>query len=266
MGQTTKLAMLIDPEVLANYVDVKLIDNIVFAPLAEVDTTLVGAPGDTIKFPSYSYIGVADDLTEGSAISTVSLHASTVSVKIKEAGKGVEITDTAILSAYGNPVDEIGSQLVKSIADKVDTDWLATLASIDSTMTKAVSNVMDISDALELYGEDLDGQKALVIPPALYTTIRNTKDWAPASEFAANALVRGAVGQIFGCDIIISNRLRTSGNGFIVKPGATRIVLKRDTLLEGDRDILRRVNVYTATKHYVTYLYNASKAIKLTTK
>ena len=258
MGQTTKLAMLIDPEVLANYVDVKLIDNIVFAPLATVDTTLVGAPGDTIKFPSYSYIGMADDLNEASAISTVS-------VKIKEAGKGVEITDTAILSAYGNPVDEIGMQLVKSIADKVDNDWLTTLASIASARTKAVSTVMDISDALEFYGEDIDGQKALVIPPALYTAIRNTKDWAPASEFAAGALVKGSVGRIFGCDIMVSNRLRTSGNGFIVKPGATRMILKRDTLVEGDRDILRRVNVYTATKHFVTYLYNAAGAIKLTT-
>ena len=265
MGETTLRSYLIDPEVLANYVDVKLINNIVFAPLATVDTTLVGAPGSTIKFPSYAYIGTADDLTEASAISTVSLHASTVSVQIKEAGKGVEITDTAILAAYGNPVDEIGTQLVKSIADKVDTDWLTTLSAIDSTMTKAVSTVMDISDALELFGEDIDGQKALVVPPSLYTMIRNTKDWAPASEFAANALVRGSVGQIFGCDIILSNRLRTSGNAFIVKPGSTRIVLKRDTLLEADRDILRRVNVYTATKHYVTYLYNAAGAIKLTT-
>ena len=125
---------------------------------------------------------------------------------------------------------------------------------------------MDISDALEYFGEDIDGQKALVIPPALYTSIRNTKDWAPASEFAANALVRGSVGRIFGCDIMVSNRLRTSGNGFIVKPGATRMILKRNTLLEADRDILRRVNVYTATMHYVTYLYNAAGAIKLTTK
>ena len=265
MGDTTKLANLIDPEVLAAYIDKKLINNIVFAPLAEVDTTLVGAPGDTIKFPSYAYIGAADDLTEGSAISTVSLNASSVSVKIKEAGKGVEITDTAILSAYGNPVNEIGSQLVKSIADKVDNDWLVTLGSVASTMTKAVSTVMDISDALELFGEDIDGQKALVVPPALYTMIRNTKDWAPASEFAAGALVRGSVGRIFGCDIMVSNRLRTSGNAFIVKPGATRMILKRDTLLEADRDILRRVNVYTATKHFVTYLYNAAGAIKLTT-
>ena len=265
MGETTKLANLIDPEVLAEYIDVKLINNIVFAPLAQVDTTLVGAPGDTIKFPSYAYIGAASDLTEASAISTVSLNASTVSGTIKEAGKGVEISDTAILSAYGNPVEEIASQLVKSIADKVDIDFLTTLGSIASGMTvSGVSTVLDISNALEKFGEDIDGQKALVVPPAIYTMIRNTKDWSPASEFAANALVQGSVGRIFGCDIMVSNRLITSGNSYIVKPGALRLILKRETLLEADRDILRRVNVYTATKHYVTYMYNAAGAIKLT--
>lgn len=266
MGDTTKLANLIDPEVIAAYIDAKLINNIVFAPLATVDTTLVGNPGDTIKYPAYAYIGAASDLTEGSAISTVSLNASTVSVQIKEAGLGVEITDTAILSAFGDPQEEIASQLLKAMADKVDIDFLATLGSIASTMTvSSVSTVLDISNALEKFGEDIDGQKALLVPPAMYTMIRNTKDWSPASEFAANALVRGAVGQIFGCDIIVSNRLMTSGNSYIVKPGALRLVLKRDTLLEADRDILRRVNVFTSTKHYATYLYNAAGAIKLTT-
>jgi N4-gp56 family major capsid protein len=265
MGETTKLANLINPEVLADYIDKKLINNIVFAPLAAIDNTLVGSPGDTVKFPSYAYIGAASDLTEASAISTVSLNASTVSVQIKEAGKGVEISDTAVLSAYGNPVAAIGKQLLKSIADKVDIDFLSTLGSIASTMTaSSVSTVMDISDALELFGEDIDGQKALLVSPSMYTLIRNTKDWAPASEFAADALVRGAVGRIFGCDILLSNRLSASGNAYIVKPGALRLVLKRDTLLEADRDILRRVNVYTATKHYVTYLYNAAGAIKIT--
>ena len=266
MGETTKLANLINPQVLADYIDKKLIDKIVFAPLAEVDSTLVGHPGDTITFPAYAYIGAASDLTEGSAISTVSLNASTVSVQIKEAGKGVEITDTAVLSAYGNPVGEIGDQLLKSIADKVDIDFLTTMGSIASGMTvSGVSTVLDISNALEKFGEDIDGQKALLVAPAMYTKIRNTKDWCPASEFAAGALVRGSVGQIFGCDILVSNRLTTSGNGYIIKPGALRLVLKRDSLLEADRDILRRVNVFTVTKHYVTYLYNAAGAIKLTT-
>ena len=266
MGETTKLANLIDPQVLADYIDTKLINNVVFAPLATVDTTLQGAPGSILTFPAYVYIGASSDLTEGSAISTVSLNTSTVSAQIKEAGKGVEITDTAILSAYGDPVAEIASQLLKSMADKVDIDFLATLNGIAAGKTFSnVSTVMDISDSLELFGEDIDGQKALLVSPSMYTMIRNTKDWAPASEFAAGALVRGAVGQIFGCDIMVSNRLTASQNAYIVKPGALRLVLKRDTLLEADRDILRRVNVYTATKHYVTYLYNAANAIKLTT-
>lgn len=266
MGDTTKLANLIDPEVIAAYIDTKLINKIVFAPLATVDTTLVGNPGDMLKYPAYAYIGAASDLTEGSAISTVSLNASTVSVRIKEAGLGVEITDTAILSAFGDPQEEIASQLLKAMADKVDIDFLTTLGNIASTMTvSGVSTVLDISNALEKFGEDIDGQKALLVPPAVYTMIRNTKDWSPASEFAANALVRGAVGQIFGCDIMVSNRLMASGNSYIVKPGALRLVLKRDTLLEADRDILRRVNVFTSTKHYATYLYNAAGAIKLTT-
>lgn len=48
---TTMLANLLDPQVVADLVEKKLIDNIRFAPLADVDTTLVGRPGDTITLP-----------------------------------------------------------------------------------------------------------------------------------------------------------------------------------------------------------------------
>lgn len=275
MGETTKLANLLDPQVVADYIDAKLIDNIVFAPLAEVDTTLVGAPGSILTFPAYSYISAASDLTEASSISTVSLNYTSASAQIKEIGKGVEISDTAILSAFGSPVDEIGMQLLKSIADKVDIDFLTVLSGIAAGMTQSTAastcaiTVQDISNSLEKFGEDIDGQKALLVSPRTYTKIRNTKDWCPASEFAAGALIKGAVGQIFGCDIIVTNRLRQANiageTAYIVKPGALRLILKRDTKVEADRDILRRVNVYTATKHYVNYLYNASKAIKILT-
>lgn len=54
MGEITKLSYLINPEVFADYIDKKLINKIVFAPLATVDMTLVGNPGDTLKFPSYA--------------------------------------------------------------------------------------------------------------------------------------------------------------------------------------------------------------------
>lgn len=271
---TTMLANLLDPQVVADLVEKKLIDNIRFAPLADIDTTLVGRPGDTVTLPFFNYIGAADDLTEASAISAVALTTGSASVQIKEAGKAVEITDTAILSGYGNPYGQAAKQIVLSMGDKIDKDLLGVLESdIASTMTKytdastSAIAVPDIANALELFGEDIDGQKVLLASPKLYTAIRATKDWAPASEFAANALVRGSVGQIFGCDIIVTNRLRKSSaldeDAYIIKPGALRLFLKRDSLVETDRDILKRINVISITKHYAAYLYNAANAIKL---
>ena len=271
---TTMLANLLDPQVVADLVEKKLIDNIRFAPLADVDTTLVGRPGDTVTLPYFNYIGKADDLTEASAISAVAMTTGSASVQIKEAGKAVEITDTAILSGYGRPYDQAANQIVLSMADKVDFDLLGILESdIASTMTQYTSastvavGVDDIAESLELFGEDIDGQKVLLASPKLYTAIRKTKDWCPASEFAANALVRGSVGQIFGCDIIVTNRLRKSSalqeDAYIVKPGALRLFLKRDSLFETDRDILKRINVISITKHYAAYLYNAANAIRL---
>lgn len=49
----TYLNDLIDPEVLANFIDKKLVDNIRLAPLAKIDTTLVGRAGDEISLPFY---------------------------------------------------------------------------------------------------------------------------------------------------------------------------------------------------------------------
>ena len=80
-------------------------------------------------------------------------------------------------------------------------------------------------------------------------------------------MVRGAIGEAFGCQVIISNKLKdaTPANevAYIVKPGALRLILKRDTLIEADRNILKFSNVITGSKHEACYLYDVSKAIKL---
>jgi hypothetical protein len=53
-ANATKLADLFDPQVVADEIDAKLINYIRLAPLARVDYTLVGRPGDTVTLPVYS--------------------------------------------------------------------------------------------------------------------------------------------------------------------------------------------------------------------
>lgn len=274
MAQTL-LANLVNPEVLAPMIDKKLTDYMKFAPLATIDNTLVGQPGNTVTLPWFNYIGDAAVLAEGVSLTPSLLSTSTTSVTIEKVAKGVELTDEAILSGYGDPYGEAANQIAHAIANAVDNKMLSILKGISGAMAYSTANSTtyptdtDITAALELFGEDIeDGQSVALVDPQVYTAMRsNVNSWVPASEIAAEIKVKGVVGQYQGCQVIVSNKLKRTAAGageiFIVKPGALRIFLKRDTLVETDRDILAFTNVITASKHYAAYLYDASKAIRI---
>ena len=277
MAQTV-LASLVNPQVMGDLVDKKLHDLIRFLPLAEVDETLVARPGDTLYLPYFNYIGDASTLTEGSALTPAALTASMASVSVHKVAKGIEVTDEAALSGYGDVLGQGAMQIATAIANCVDNEMLTALEGIGAAMTFETTTSTtalvpeDISLALELFGEDIDnGEKVVLVSPRLYKLIRNTKAWLPASEIAADRLIRGAVGEIYGCQIIVSNKLKDDTHdydeeAYVVKPGALRLILKRDTQIEYDRNILTFCNVITGSKHEACYLYDASKAIKLAKK
>jgi N4-gp56 family major capsid protein len=261
----TKLANLFNPEVVADLVDTKLVDAIRFAPLARIDTTLVGRAGDTVTLPSYAYIGDAVVVGEGEDIPIKQLTQSTKDVKIHKIGNGVQITDEAALSGYGDPVGEAADQLVLSIASEVDNEMLDILE--NATLTHAAGGALSadvIADALIKFGEDIDGPKVIVMDPTAYGAIRKADDWIPNTEMGAAMIVRGTVGMVHGCQIVLSNKLTGKKVAYIVKPGALATYMKRDTMVEFDRDIINKSTVMTADKHFVNYLYDASKAIKIT--
>ena len=75
--------------------------------------------------------------------------------------------------------------------------------------------------------------------------------------------MRGAIGMAFGCQVIVSNRLTTSGNIYIVKPGTLALFMKRDTLIETDRDILNQSTVVAGSKIVAPYLLNPKGMVKM---
>ena len=258
----TKLEKMINPQVLASMVDGELEFALKFTNLATVDKTLVGRPGNTVSLPAYKMIGEAVDVEEGEAIPVEVLATEMENVKVKKAGKGIRITDEAILSGYGDPLGQASKQLAKSIASKVDSDVMACLEGIGPEMTvnKNLSAEV-VSEALVKFGEDLDGQKILLISPTQLHTLKQDPTWLSVQELGKEALAEGAIGQIHGCDVVISNRIEEAN--YIVKPGAVAIYLKRDTSLETERIHNIRATELTVDKHYTVHLADVTKAIKI---
>ena len=265
----TYLSNLFNPQVVADLIDTKLTDKMVFAPLARIDRTLEGRAGNTVTLPYYSYIGAASSVSEGYDIGIRQLTQTTSSVTIVKYGVAVQLTDEAVLSGYGDPLGEAATQIATSIDDALDNALLAALAANSaSAQNYATSNSStalvpaDIPLALAKFGEDNEGQKALIVTPDFYAKLVGS-DWVPASEIAADIRIRGAVGMAYGCQVIISNRLVTGGSLYIVKPNTLAVFMKRNVFIEADRDILNQSTVLAGSILCAPYLLNPTGMIKL---
>lgn len=264
---TTVKSNLIIPEVLAPMVDTKLTNKIVLAPLADIDDTLVGQPGDAITIPCYAYIGAADVTDENGQIVPVALSATSVQKSVHKLTKAVQITDEARLSAYGDPVGEAVDQLAKSIADKTDIEMLEAVKGIGASRQYVVSSATltadIVAEALEKFGEDQEGEKVALCSPAALTTLRKDDDYIKATEIGQTILIKGTIGEIWGCQLVPSNRLTNSNEEYtlIVKPGALGIINKRGVLIETEREPDYMRDTVYASKHYVPYLKDESKAV-----
>lgn len=204
-------------------------------------------------------IGDAKDVAEGADIEISQMSTTTTEVTVKKAGKGVEITDEAILSGYGDPVGEIKNQLKMAIANKIDNDLFTALRGATLTATGAVS-VAGLLTARAKFGEKVNQPAVVVMNSNNYVKIASE---IVNLENTDRVLINGVVGKVAGLQVAISDKLSDT-EVFIIADGALGIELKRDVMVESDRDIIAGVNVYTANEHYVAYLKDETKAIKVT--
>lgn len=263
----TKLAQLVNPQVMADIISAELPKKIKVAPLATIDNTLVGRPGNEITVPAYGYIGAADDVEEGAEISIAQMSTSTKKAKVKKAGKGVEITDESILSGYGDPVGEANKQLLMSIADKIDDDCMNALKG--ATLTHDVSSSAIISyegivDAVDKFDEEDGEGKVIFIHPKQVTQLRKDPNFLSKDKYPLEVIMKGVIGEIAGCQVVVSKRVDSSASMYkcpIVKAGALTIYMKRGAEVETDRDIIKKTTVITADEHYTAVLSDETKVV-----
>lgn len=212
MANVTMLQNLINPQVMADMISAKLPKKIKFSPIARVDTTLSGVPGDTITVPKYAYIGDAEDVAEGVAMGTTVLTASTTTVTIKKAGKAVEITDEAVLSGYGDPVGQASNQLVMSIASKIDNDCLEALYGAKLIYDGVSANIgyNAIVNADAMFSDESDSAlgKLMYIHPAQEKALRLDPEFIDKNKFGGDVMMSGVIGKIAGIQIRKSKKVR----------------------------------------------------------
>lgn len=270
---TTKIANLVNPQVMADMISYELEKKIKISPLAKIDTTLQGQAGDTITVPKYAYIGEAEDVAEGVAMGTTVLTASTTQAKVKKAAKAVELTDESVLSGYGDPLGEANSQLQLSIAGKVDTDCMTALqgATLKYDGVAGVISYDGIVSAVDLFDEEDQEPKVMFIHPKQVTQLRKDADFKDINKYPLQTIMTGVIGEIAGCQIVPTKRvnLNSGSTGYecpIVKEGALTIYMKRGVEVETDRDILKKTTVVSVDEHYTAVLSNESKVVLATFK
>jgi N4-gp56 family major capsid protein len=273
---TTTTAQVINPQVMADMVSAKLPKLIKFTPLAYIERTLVGIPGDTLTVAKWTYSGDATEITEGQSIPVDQLGTSKTTMTIKQAGKAVEITDKAALVAHGDIYSEAARQIALAIANKVDNDLVVVAKTATQNIAEAPITVDSIDKALQIFEDEEDAKYVALVNPKDAIKLRADagKNWLRGSELGADIIVSGTFGEISGVQVVRSKKVE-EGKGFLVKIspdttdeeddakyGAFVINLKRDVMVENDRDILKKTTVYSGDEYYGVYLYDDTKVVK----
>ena len=282
---TTKFSNLINPEVMADMISATVEKKVSVIPFVKTDTTLQGQPGNTITIPVFGYIGDASDVAEGVSIGAEALSTTDKQFTIKKIGKGVDITDEAILSGFGDPVGEGNKQLAKAISQKIDQDAIDALygASLKFDGVANKISYANMVDAIDVFEEEYNTEKVIFIHPKQLTQLRKDADFISADKYASSSAVvlNGEIGKICNTRVVVSKRVKENDDktGYvnpIVKltydteteqdTPALTIFLKRGVLVETDRDIDKQVNNIRATEHYIVALTDESKVVLATFK
>ena len=265
MANFTKLENLFNPEVLQRGIDQEYPKYLKYIPLAQVDTTLVGKAGDTITMPAFRYTGDAVAVGEGELIPLDKLAHSTREVTIGKFGKAIQYTDEAMLSGYGDPVGQVIKEHSIAHANKLDNEIVAALKDAVLINKYGASGTLSsdvIADSLALFGEDEPAVLYGFVTAADLAVLRKNEDWIKATDIGAQILIAGVRGQIWGVNLIVSNKL-AAGEMLIVAPDAVRVVMKRDVLVETERFARKGVTEVVSTTLYAVYLYDDSKVVRL---
>jgi len=265
----TLLEQLINPQVMADMVSAELEKKLRATEFFKVDRTLVGRAGNTVTVPTWKYIGEADDLPENEQGEVTEMSTEDVEYTVKKAVKNVALTDESVLSGYGDPVGEATRQLRMSIQDKIDSDAVTLLEAITTTKGHVHTVTTDLGydvivDALDRLNLEEQGTNLfLMVNSDTITKLRKDGKFIERqTQLGDDVFGTGVVGQLAGCKIVISNKL-TDKRSYIMTPQSLTAFLKRDVMVETERQLLYKRTIIGSDCHYIVAVEDYDKIVAI---
>jgi HK97 family phage major capsid protein len=269
MAVTTRSDLII-PEILADAVRAAWPDRVAFkgTPAVAESPTLPGGVrgGDTVKVPYFNAIGEFDDVAEGVPLTPVNITMTAETATVRRAGKAVEMTTWAELSAkYADPYAELARQLVEGATRKFDAALIAVANATGSgqaTVDRSTGTITydAIVDALNAFGDAQVDVAAVVVHSKVLGDLRKVKD-ANGLPLFVDAQ-QGGLPKVLGLPLIVSDRAPvitgtpTKYVTLFVLRGGLALWYNGEPKIETDRDILADTDVLAVNIYYVAHRYS----------
>lgn len=257
------------PEVYAELVREKIAGKVKVAQCAENLGNIVDKEvGETITFPVWKYIGDAEDITPGTAMTSVEMEQTSSTATIKMiAAKGVKVYDYDNITALGRALEEGANQQAESIARKLDTDLIVEANKTAFKKQIEEKNTItedELLDCLALYGDDRDTADFHAIiahsnfAKSFYKMDGFVKKDITYVVDSNGIVVNGVIGSYMGIPVILSDRLydttNTEGYLLFIKKGSLGYMPKENPFTEAERDASKRCTVVYTSQMYATKL------------
>lgn len=286
---------LIDPEILAPIIQNKYQNAMMFMPLAAVDRTLEGNPGDTLKQPIWKQIQKAQAVAEGTDIPVQKGEQGFTTATVQKFGNGYSFTDEANIERIGDQVTYGTSEIARTIAEYGDNALMQEALKVKNTLS-IDPTVLGIDEMVAWFNaQNNNGAYTIILSPKTKIAFdKDILDYTRGSELGANLVVSGAVPGPLGVSFRTTNAM-ADGKAVVIYSSSDDIkflqeleeaeksdptkakeiattntgqalkwLVKRDVLVESERTKRNQTNYIYGTQIAAPYVQNPSKVLNLT--
>ena len=105
------------------------------------------------------------------------------------------------------------NQIAMYISEKLDND----------DYSSAVIKDTAIVDGVDMFGEEEESRKVILIHSKQKTQLRKDPDFISADKYGAGVMVSGAIGRIAGCDVVVSNKVQKFDEWYKIDSSGTAV-------------------------------------------